>query len=131
MKKYFFVIVFIVLNGLAYGQYVEGNYILGMNPNHDTSFAVGCTNFAKVYEKYLIVNYVTNRDSLNTFSSFVKKVKFQRKDKYFNVKYQIIYIVGNRNTISVCSDGHDILINERFIKYNKNFLAFLNSIVHN
>jgi hypothetical protein len=129
----------IILAGLFFSYTITGftqgnskNYILALSVDlyMNTSSRVPCDNFATVFEKVLTVNAVSQSDSVVMFSTFVRDVKYSKHDRGIDVRCKFVYEPDSTSTITVCTDGRNILLNGRMIKKNKKFINFLNSIVH-
>jgi len=116
----------------SYSQDGNKNYILALSVdfNMETPARVLCDNFATAFNRMLVINVITQGDSLAMFSSFVRKERYSKHNREINVRCKFISVLDNLETTTVCTDGRNILLNGRMIKKNKRFINFLNSIVH-
>jgi hypothetical protein len=133
MKRNIIIISFFLSCSISlFAQESSKNYILALSVDlyMNTSSRVACDNFATVFNKVLAVNTVSKSDSIAMFSAFVRKVRYAKHNKGIDVRCKFISNLDGINTITVCTDGRNVLVNGRMIKENKNFIAFLNSIVH-
>ena len=96
----------------------------------ETPARVSCDNFATAFNSRLTVNAVSQSDSVAMFSTFIRNVKYSKGNRGIDVRCKFVYDIDDTHTTTVCTDGRNILVNGRMIKRNKEFINFLNSIVH-
>jgi len=133
MKKNIFLVGLLFFSSIGlYAQSNNKNYILALSVElyMNTSSRVSCDNFATAFNKVLSVNAVSQSDSLAMFSFFISNVKYAKHDRGIDVRCKFVYEIDKANTITVCTDGRNILLNGRMVRKNKKFINFLNSIVH-
>lgn len=95
----------------------------------NTSSRVSCENFETVFGKMTRLSLVTQSDSLMLFSSFIRKIKYAKRNRQIDVRCKYFYKSENNDAI-VCTNGLSIIVNGKLIKRNKKFLSLLNSLVH-
>ena len=124
--------LFLSYSVTLYAQGNSKNYILAMSVDiyMNTSSRVSCDNFATVFEKVLTASAVSESDSVAMFSAFVRNVKYSKYARSIDVRCKFIFETDGGSTVTVCTDGRNVLLNGRMIRTNKKFISFLNSIVH-
>jgi hypothetical protein len=133
MKKSAILIeLFLSYSITLFAQENSKNYILALSVDLyiETPARVTCDNFATAFNSRLTVNAVTQNDSVAMFSSYLQKARYAKHDRGIDVRCKFVYVLDDINTATVCTNGLDILINGRMIKKDKQFIRFLNSIVH-
>ena len=126
------IVVSILFSLTAYTQNNKSGYIFALSVDLyiNTSSRVSCDNFATVFEKILTANKISQNDSINMFLTFVRNVKYSRKNRGVDVRSKFIFESDTGSKTIVCSNEHFIIVNGRLIKQNKKFSEFLNSLVH-
>lgn len=106
-------------------------YILALSVDlyMNTSSRVSCDKFATVFDKILTAKEVAHSDSIAMFSAFIQKAKYAKHDRGIDVRCKFIFEMDNTHTVTVCTDGRNIIVNGKLTKKNKKFINFLNSIV--
>jgi hypothetical protein len=110
----------------------SNNYILALSVDlyMNTSSRISCDNFATIFEKILTTNFLSKSDSVAMFSAFIRGAKYVKYNRSIDVRCKFICSIDNMRTIIICSDGQQVMINGRFIKRNKKFIALIKSIAH-
>lgn len=133
MKKHVILAgLFLSCSITLFSQENNKNYILAMSVDlyMNTSSRVACDNYATVFEKVFTINVVSQSDSIAMFSTFVRNVKYSKRNRGIDVRCKFVYDIDDKHRTTVCTDGRNILVNGKLIKKNKRFIGFLNSIVH-
>jgi hypothetical protein len=132
-KRYTAILVFFLLyNTISWAQVKHEKYILALSVDFymNTSYRISCNDFVTVFDKVLTINTVSDDDSVEVFLKFIHKIKYLKVNRNIDVRSKYIYEIDSLNTITVCTDGRNILVNGRIIKRNKRFIKFLNSIIY-
>lgn len=124
--------LFIFLSLLSSAQEGHKNYILVLSVDlyMETPARILCDNFATAFNKSVIVNTISQSDSIALFTSFVSKAKYAKHNSEIDVRCKFVYELDDTHTITVCTNGRNILLDGRLIKRNKKFITFLNSVVN-
>jgi len=133
MKIYILLVpLFLLYSEKSLGQTNKANYILALSVDLyiNTTARVSCDNFTSAFNKILTTNVITQTDSIKTFLSFVDRAKYVKHNTNIDARCKFIYKIDSSRMITVCTDGRNILLNERIIKKDRQFIHFLNSIVH-
>jgi vancomycin resistance protein YoaR len=93
-----------------------------------TMIRVECEDFAYSFPTIMKHRHIDNKDSLAMLDSFLKKVKFKKRNDGIDVRGQINYYKPGLATARVCFSNFHVLINGRLIKENEKFIDFLISM---
>ena len=117
-------------SGQSLDNHNKENCLLGMSVELylNTSSAVPCDLFATKFKSTLKINCVFDKDSIKTFLTFLKHVKYVKRNKELDTRAKFLLTVNGKDIVA-CTDGRNILIDDRLIKKNKKFIKFLYSIV--
>ena len=117
-------------SGQSLDNHNEGNCLLGMSVELylNTSSSVPCDLFATKFKSTLKINCVFDKDSIKTFLTFLKHIKYVKRNKKLDTRAKFLLTVNGKDFVA-CTDGRNILIDDRLIKKNKKFIKFLYSIV--
>jgi hypothetical protein len=124
-------LLIIFLSLASYSQNNQKDYILVLSVElyTNTSFSIPCDKFATAFKNQLNAKTITQEDSVKTFSFFIHNVKYARHNREIDVRRKYLYEINNKDTVTICTDGQNIILNGKMIKKNKKFIDFLNSMV--
>lgn len=103
-------------------------YIESVAFNIETFAQVPCESFATNFKDRLKFQAITNGDTLSTMSRFLSENKYVKKSRSIDVRAKFIYQRDNESTITICTNGYEILVDGRLIKHNLKFADFLRGL---
>lgn len=104
-----------------------GIYVAGA-PFYMTTWArITCEKFGSSHAPWMKYRHILNQDTLVLLDTFLKKIKYQRKNNEIDVRAKMVYVRSKGRT-SICMNLNDIMINGRLIERNEPFVDFLISL---
>ena len=106
----------------------SGIYVMNVEFNLMTMVQVKCEGFANRFPTMMQQRHTANKDSMAILDSFLKKVKYQKRNREIDVRGQVYYIKPGHAPVTICMNDYYIMVNGRLTKENEKFIAFLKSM---
>jgi hypothetical protein len=113
---------------LAQGHSKDTLYVESVAFNILTFSSITCGEFATNFKDRIKFRAITNKDTIRILDSFLSKVRYPKKDRDLNVRAKFIFEKGDKSTITICTNGYEILVDERLIRHNSRFADFLRAL---
>ena len=95
----------------------------------ESIISISCPDFEENFDKYIKFNLVTGKDTLAILDSFLRKVRYAKKDHNVDVRAKFIYHKEDGTQHKICMSRFYILIDGRLIKDDKRFFSFLKALI--
>jgi hypothetical protein len=130
--KLFFLIVFFKINFcsclFAQDHSKDTLYVESVDFNILTYSSISCGNFTSNFRERISFRVIANKDTTAKLDSFLSKIKYARRDMDVDVRAKLIFERGDQSRVTICTNGYDILIDNRLIKHNSKFADFLGAL---
>ena len=105
-----------------------GVYVMGAPFDMMTFARITCEKFGSTQPPWMKYRHVIHQDTLAMLDSFLKKVKYKRRNNEIDVRAKMLYIKADKVRTFICMNDNDIMINGRLIEQNDPFITFLRSL---
>ena len=131
-EKLFFLFVFFNINFciclFAQDHSKDTLYVESVDFNILTYSSISCGNFASNFRERIRFRVIANKDTTAIFDSFLSKIKYARRDMDVDVRAKFVFERGDQSKVTICTNGYDILIDNRLIRHNSKFAEFLTAL---
>ncbi len=90
-----------------------------------TFSSISCGNFATNFRERIKFRTIVDKDTIAILDSFISKARYTKRDRDVDVRAKFIFEKGDKRQVTICTNGYDILIDNRLIKGNSKFSDFL------
>ena len=112
-------------------QLTDTLYVESVDFNILTFSSISCGNFATNFKDRMRFRTIADKDTIKTLDSFLSKVRYLKKDIDVDVRAKFIFEKGDKSTITICTNGYEIEVDNRRIKHNSKFADFLRNLAGN
>lgn len=102
-----------------------GIYVAGTEWNMLSMVAIPCEKFDAGHLPNLKYRHFLHKDTLTMLDSFLKKVKYKRRNNDLDVRAKLVYFKSDKLRTAICMTEIDVMVDGRLIKRNDEFVAFL------
>lgn len=103
-------------------------YVESVDFNIETFYQIPCESFATNFKGRLKFRSITNEDTIAILNHFLAKERYVQKNRDIDVRAKLIYQKEKESTITICTDGYEILVDGRLLKHNNKFAVFLRGL---
>ena len=103
-------------------------YVENVDFNILTFSSIPCGSFATNFKDRIKFRAISDRGTIAMLDSFLNKVRYARKDRDVDVRAKFIYEKENKNKITICTNGNEVLVEGRLIRHNSKFVDFLRGL---
>jgi len=125
-----FTVPFSLISHSSFGQehLTDTLYVESVDFNILTFSSISCGDFATNFKERISFRTIVDRDTIEEIDSFLHKVRYPKRDRDVDIRAKFIFERMGKSTITICTNGYDILVDNRIIKRNGKFADFLKNL---
>jgi hypothetical protein len=114
----------------SFGQehVIDTLYVESVDFNILTFSSVSCGSFATNFKERIRFRTILDKDTIGVIDSFLREVRYSKRDRDVDVRAKFIFERIDKSTITICTNGYEILVDNRLIKLNSKFAVFLKNL---